>query len=408
MTKLQKFKDFIKQHGVDQLSKQLSITINERGGLRSLSYSQTKSPTHNDVVANCRGTIIDENDNIVALPFERFHNLVKTNDIQVGAVAANKLDGSLIIMYHHNGRWNFASSGQPDLRKGLITINGRQGSLFELIDQYITCTQEPTVFDQRPENINEWQGEQFFTLIDEEWYETRLNAINKLLSERLNDYTDYTFMFELNSPYNKVVVRYEQIHLDIIGMRNRVTGDDVRIDLVEQFILENGIHFNIVQNKPINPDQIDDYITELEDEYGDMVEGLVITNPDGTRFKYKTKKFVAAHHTKWDKETQTAYLRKKDIAALIIANEQEEFLAYFPEYTEQFNEALAIVQKHEEELRKWFKFACELKDNQSGLFHNVPRPYSNAFYNAHVEDDSEESFQKVLQTLKPLVLKKYK
>ncbi|MGL1080507.1 RNA ligase, partial [Vibrio parahaemolyticus] len=66
------------------------------------------------VTTAARGLILDlEDRRIVATPFPKFFNAGERGEPipDLPFIATEKLDGSLIIIFHHRGRWRTATKG---------------------------------------------------------------------------------------------------------------------------------------------------------------------------------------------------------------------------------------------------------------------------------------------------------
>ncbi|RKO90281.1 RNA ligase-domain-containing protein [Blyttiomyces helicus] len=108
----------------------LHITVKkyEAYGLRKLNYSQTPSPKNHQVVADCRGLLLDAtNARIVSCTFRRFYNYRESGapaDFDFGnATIFEKCDGSLVQIYFcgATGSWEvgtrrtaFGEQGAPE------------------------------------------------------------------------------------------------------------------------------------------------------------------------------------------------------------------------------------------------------------------------------------------------------
>lgn len=73
--------------------------------LWTLGYSEKAQFEHrwNDATVNCRGVIVDADDNIIARPWSKFFNLGEGNviiDFEMPVEVTDKVDGSLGILYH--------------------------------------------------------------------------------------------------------------------------------------------------------------------------------------------------------------------------------------------------------------------------------------------------------------------
>lgn len=144
-------------------------------------YDQIASPEAHPIVIECRGLILDEanNWNIVSHPFHRFFNESTGNAAKIDwrtARVQEKVDGSLMHVYWYGGEWNVASSGNPDAAG----------------------------------EVNDFG----FTFRDLFWKTWDAQALPLDLLD-----PDLTYMFELTSPYNRVVVPHKACKLTLIGVR---------------------------------------------------------------------------------------------------------------------------------------------------------------------------------------------
>ena len=100
MLELQKY---LQTKTLEDLESELGIKHNRHNKYPNLvlfKYDQIKSPTYPPIVKECRGIILDENDNwkVVSYPFNRFYNYGQNEaekDIDWStAVVQEKADGS--------------------------------------------------------------------------------------------------------------------------------------------------------------------------------------------------------------------------------------------------------------------------------------------------------------------------
>jgi hypothetical protein len=125
-------------------------------------------------------------------------------------------------------------------------------------------------------------------------------------------------MFELMTPFNKVVCNYGTKGLvKLIGIRRRDTGFDVGIETYKEYPQ--------AQSFPLNSfDEIIKTFDKVEPLYQ---EGYVIVDHRGNRAKVKHPGYVALHHMK--SHFSVRYLvevaRKAEVA---------EVISYFPEWTD--------------------------------------------------------------------------
>ncbi len=131
---------------------------------------------------------------------------------------------------------------------------------------------------------------------------------------------DYTYMFEMVSPYTKVVVDYPDINIYHIGTRDNITGKELDIDI--------GIKKPDIYNLKTEQE-----VKEAANKLPFNEEGYVVVDSSYHRVKIKSPAYVNAH-----KLVNNHMVNKEKILDLIRANEQSEFLSYFPEYKNDFED----------------------------------------------------------------------
>lgn len=246
-------------------------------------YNQIESPMGSPVVQECRGLILEDlNWDIIAHPFHKFFNYGEGHAADIDwntARVQEKLDGSLCTLYWYNEEWNVATSGNPDAAG----------------------------------QVNDY-GFLFNELFWKTWAQSEFNLSH--LCER------YTYMFELTSPYNRVVVPHKEASLHLIGIRNLNTGLEIPVDTFS--------NLNPVREFPLQ--SFDDIMLSFTKFEGLNQEGYVVVDDNFNRVKVKHPGYVALHHMK-----DSLGNSRKSLVKLVVANEGEEFLSYFPEYREEFN-----------------------------------------------------------------------
>jgi hypothetical protein len=135
----------------------------------------------------------------------------------------------------------------------------------------------------------------------------------------------YTYMFELTSPHNRVVVRYGDVSIRHIGTRDNDT------------LLECELDIGVAKPKSF-PFQTLDECIESAKSLGDNDEGFVIVDQHYHRIKVKSPRYVALNHMVQGVTTLG------NVVEIIQKNEQEEFLTYFPEYREVFGRILCGIE----------------------------------------------------------------
>lgn len=248
------------------------------------SYSQIDSDFYNEIVRECRGIILHEETLIpVCVPFYKFGNYgegyADTIDWD-SAKVQEKVDGSLIKVWNFNDEWRVSTNG---------TIDARDAELYSDISEYST------------------------------FYELFMKAAENCGLDMFNLNKKYTYMFELISPFNRVVVPYTSTEIRHIGTRNNTTLKELNVDI------------GIKKPKKYKLHSLCDCIIAAEAlPFSD--EGYVVVDKHWHRNKIKSPAYVTAHHLK-----NNGVVTKDRIVDLIRINEHEEFLSYYPEFLDSFN-----------------------------------------------------------------------
>lgn len=286
-----------------------SLIVKEEDNLVLLKYTQGVSDGFNPIVNECRGVILDRDDNwnTVCYPFNRFYNVGQPEAAVLGKELRvySKEDGALVRCYYYHGDWYCASNSTIDARETLI--DGKY-NFFELVCKTL------------------------------ETYNLNWEAFTKWLN------TSYTYMFELVCPETRQVVNYGDVRkLYYLGERNKWTFEErykpiVGIDNVKQFPLTTM-----------------EEIQKAVEELGNNAEGFVVVDENWNRNKVKSSNYFKLHYA--------ANNGKPNCYELVLNGEDAEFLAYFPWYQEQFDEARETLKEIEdgaEELRSNTSYFWEL------------------------------------------------
>lgn len=271
------------------------------GSLVVLNYDQVDSAKYKEhpIVKECRSLVLSYPDfNIVSRSFDRFFNLGETEqNIDINnCVAYEKLDGSLVGLFwsEAHGKWLYRT-------RSMIM---------------------PT--------------EKVYGFFAEQNQVTWASLIEPCVPNTKGLCKDCTYIFELISIYNKVVVDYSnKIKSDsalyLLGVRHNNTGHYVTASKV--FAEEHGWRvpreywFTTLTN-----------CIEYAKTLPNLEEGFVIYCKDSHKplAKVKNPTYLVAHRFR------TGAVTEDSILDLIIDGEYDEFVTYFPEYREyvaQYNRA---------------------------------------------------------------------
>ena len=247
MLEIQKF---IKEYSMDWrkllTSDPYNLSIKEKDDRIMFNYRQGISDYGKKLVLEARGLILDKNTfDVICIGFDKFFlfdseyaSSINWHEVRI----EEKYDGSLITLYYYNNAWKVATSGCIDAE-----------------DAKMECSQ--------------------------------FNSFGQLFSVAANkcglDYNrldkDSCYMFELISPYNKVVVDYENIDIIHIGTRNKIT--------LKERIEDIGIKHPITYHLNDIADCL--AFVNKEDYHG---EGFVAVDNMWNRIKIKSDEWFKWHY----------------------------------------------------------------------------------------------------------------
>ena len=270
-------------------NKPYSITIKRDGGYVLFSYSMIDSDFSLSIVKECRGMILREDTlKPVCVPFFKFFNVQEGNAAKIdwnSARVTEKVDGSLIKVWYDDA-WRISTNNTIFAYKAELQLQTTSTKNYR--DLFLDG------LDKQNVHFNE-----FFYYLDK----------------------DYTYMFEVVSPLNRVVVPYPETEIYHIGTRNNTTLKEENTDI------------GIRKPNEYNLYTLDDCLNAVAD-LPFSEEGYVVVDRYFNRVKIKSPAYVAAHHIK-----NNGVITNERILNLLLLGEQSEFLGYFPEYTEMFDEA---------------------------------------------------------------------
>lgn len=248
------------------------------------------SPMGELLVQECRGVILDESDtwNVVARPFDKFFNHGEEHAAQIDweqAVVQEKLDGSLCTLYHYKDEWHVATSGTPDASG---EVNGFGISFATL----------------------------FWQTYDEQFGRDTLCSLRK----------DRSYMFELTSPMNRIVVKHEKPKLTLLSVRATDSGLEWLPDIlnpVRAYSLSS-LEDVIVTFQSMSP---------LEQE-GYVIIGGRSARGGFDRVKVKHPGYVALHQFKDS-------MSPRRLVEIAQQGEVSEVIAHFPEWAEKLTQVSA-------------------------------------------------------------------
>jgi hypothetical protein len=246
-------------------------------------YNQLLSPFEKQIVRECRGLILDEEEDwsVVARGFDKFFNYGEPGAASIDWSAARvqeKLDGSLCTLYHYDGAWRVATTGTPDAGGD---ING-SGVVFS----------------------------------DYFW-----NTLGPDRGELCCSKSSLCFLFELMGPLNRVVVVHERPRVVLLGARVRTTGEFLSADHARIYIGAD-VAVEIVREFPLS--SFADIARSFDTMSPLSQEGYVVVDGQWNRVKVKHPGYVALHHAREG-------MSQRAIVDIARRGEETEVFAAFPE-----------------------------------------------------------------------------
>ena len=307
--------NYIKQNGLEKLKEEFHISVKEYEDRYVLNYDQIDSPRFHPVVDECRGLILDKNLNIMCRSFHRFFNFgegIEGNKFGVkdsegkfhafdikDAKIYHKMDGTLINIYwdYFNNKWQVSTRGMAFAEGGN-----------EFFD----------AFEDLAKNAKQYKD--IVSYLEE-------------ITVYFPGCIEYTYIFELTSPYNRIVTPYTETELCLLSGKHNNLGTEFTRKELEQF--SKNCKVPLPKYYEIN-DWND--LTNLVNEFPSMQEGVVLVWEDSMRpyghyrLKCKNVQYVAIHNLR-----SNGMISPYRILTLVMANEHEEYLQYFEEDRKYFD-----------------------------------------------------------------------
>lgn len=276
---------YLETHSLQELCDEFSIKVSQNElypELYVLNYNQIDSPKAHPIVVECRSLVLGSVDDgktffVVSRAFDRFFNYSENGyspDISK-LTCYEKLDGSLVSVFNYKGEWLYRTKSMimPTLQ-----INGFDRTWKELIEDTL------------------------------EWSEHKPPIGDEM----------YTYIFEVVSMENRVVVRYEEDRAYLLAKRHNTTGE---------CIIPVGARYIPRKYTFSSTEECMASVKELPN----LEEGYVAYNEFGVPVcKIKSPSYLVAHRIKGEG------LTPKRIRELVVINEQDEYLAVFPEDEKYF------------------------------------------------------------------------
>ena len=257
------------------------LSIKRKDNLVMFDYTQGRSQPC-EIVNECRGLILDsENDfNVVRYGFYRFYNYGEPGATTIDNTSMSiteKVDGSLVMIYYYNNTWHISTR-----------------STFDAIDASIRDT-----------------GKTFDGVIREALYAQNID-INTFDKE-------CTYVFEVVSPETRVIVKYDKPEIYFLMCRNNTTYEEVNCNI------------NCQKPKTYEFKTLEDIISYVSEFNGIDFEGVVVKDKYNHRVKIKNLNWLKLHYLYGN-----GNMTESRLLEVWWMGEYEEYISYFPEYKDMF------------------------------------------------------------------------
>ncbi len=287
--------------GILQENYGIKFSENKEYGLFVLNYDQIDSHKHKfeQIVRECRSLVLRvvkskglfntnallcevdfEEFKVVSRSFDRFFNYTEEFGSEYDLtklVAHEKMDGSLVSLFNYKGEWLYRTKSMimPDTK-----VNGFETTWKELIEEALGNYKESVLMTQS------------------------------------------TYIFEVTSPTNRVVTRYEKPEVTLLATRDYLQGSYLPDDYTDACAEFHG--WNRPRTWTFNNWK---EVLQGAKDLPNLEEGYVMYHKEfhSPVMKCKNPAYVAAHHLRGEG------LNPKRCWDLVLMNETDEYLGVFPE-----------------------------------------------------------------------------
>lgn len=297
------FADLIKEHGVYP-------SFSKSGQKFSINYDMIEVKDEDPLSQECRGLILAKPDGssmlsddgkvqldvspgetqVIAYPMKRFFNYGQGCAAQIDwndpdLTILEKLDGTLIITYYDpiKNAWCVATRSVPEA--DLLMDN-----------QLFT----------------------FRTLFEKAVQETMGYSFDSLTAD-LNP--DFTYCFELTTPYNRIVVNYPNNGITLLAVRNLLTHKELKFD---HPAITRLVGVPIVRSYSFN--SMTDLVSWVSTLNPMEHEGVVVRDGKFNRLKVKNAQYIA-----YNKVRDSLATSPRNMVELILAEKDDDVVSFLPE-----------------------------------------------------------------------------
>ena len=306
------------------------------------------------IVQEARGLIINmKTKKVVCHSFNKFFNYDDPNSKPINwnsAKVLDKIDGTLVNLWWDNNEWHWSTNGNIDAFKGITNIK---------TDTFGNCiiraiTNEGLAYDE------------FLSYFK----------------------PGYTYIFELVTPANILVVKSNEDKLYYLSCRNMITGKE-EIKTVLPVIAPKQYHFNNIKE-----------VIEAANKFSDQHEGYVVVDNNYNRVKVKGQEFLKSFYI------NNFQLSKHQLMDILLQKEvYNEFIKTFPQYIpalkdleDKWNAINLEIKRANDELKRIESESPSVTRKQ--FFENVNKIQTVDFVKSYLllDEEAQENYRERMRT----------
>lgn len=318
---------------LDDLKIEHGVKSHETNDKVCFNYDQLEARNSDPLASQCRGLILRKGTwEVVACPMFRFFNLeqvdVAANIDWSSAVFEEKMDGTCIVVYFddHLNKWCCGTRSRAEADGG---IDGSDLTFSSLVDDAVNSMW----LRANPGMIRVTDGQ----------YE--LGSLMSTLGESAKN---KTFVFELTSPINRIVCKYDDINLTLLAVRDKNTLQE---EDPKNWTSES---FGLTTVKTYSFNDVNHMIEVIRSWNPEDHEGVVVKDKNWNRVKVKNPSYVAYNHMRDSLATSL-----RGCVEVILLGKEDDVIGMMPEPIAKrilrlkpaIQEVLSRTQKDWEEIR---------------------------------------------------------
>lgn len=283
---------------VELASEPYNLKIKLEDGFVIFNYNQLSSDFNNEIVREARGIIFKNRvwEHPVCHAFDKFGNYGEpyVPEMDWSTVkCTEKIDGSIMKLWCYDGKWHVSTNGNIDASDALVP-DVRANDFDELFWEGVSKNMR-----HYPGGVARW--------------------LRDLNQER-------TYIFEMVSPYTRVVIPYDTTNVFFLGARHNELNIQYGCDEESAYAMNTQM---FPRPRIYTVDTLEDIINAANELPWDE-EGYVCYDKDFNRCKIKSPKYVLAHFAR-----NNNVITRWHLLDIILKGEMNEFLIYASDYKEQ-------------------------------------------------------------------------